>query len=102
MQPIFLCRLAVIFLLTGVVSSQSWAEPLVIAMVGPQPDMIRAEGAERVLSYEEGQNSITLIRIGPRVGVSGKSPFGKDQIEDFQQYDLAAVFGLPWGWQEPM
>jgi len=102
MQSIFLCRLAVIFLFTGMVSSQSWAEPLMIAMIGPQPDMSRTEGAERVLSYEEQRDSITLIRIGPRVGVSGKSPFGKDQKEDFQQYDLAAVFGLPWGWQEPM
>jgi hypothetical protein len=33
------------------------------------------------------------------VGLSGKSPIGKDQKEDFQQYDVAATFGLPWGWQ---
>jgi hypothetical protein len=25
---------------------------------------------------------------------------GREQKEDFQQYDVAALFGLPWGWQE--
>jgi hypothetical protein len=71
-----------------------------IAMIGSPNDVRRADGIERIYSYEEQQNSITLIRVGPRVGVSGKSPFGKDQLEDFQQYDIAAVFGLPLRWQD--
>jgi hypothetical protein len=97
-----LFRFALGVLLTGMVSSQSWAEPVMIAMVGSRPDMAEIEHAERALSYEEQRNAITLIRVGPRVGVSGKSPFGKDQIEDFQQYDLAAVLGLPLGWRDPL
>ena len=102
MQLRSLCRVAVLFLLMGVAPSQSWAEPLMIAMIGARPDVVGVEGRDRDYSYEEQENSITLIRVGPRVGVSGKSPFGKDQKEDFQQYDLNAVFGLPWGWQVPM
>ena len=89
-------------LLTGIGSSLGWAEPVMIAMVGSRPNVAETDGTERGVSYEEQRNAITLIRVGPRVGVSGKSPFGKDQIEDFQQYDLAAVFGLPLGWREPL
>jgi hypothetical protein len=95
MHFLFLRRFAVSILLTGMGSTQSWAEPVMIAMVGPRPDVVETDGSERVLSYGEQRNSITLIWVGPRVGVSGKSPFGKDQLEDFQQYDVAAVFGLP-------
>jgi hypothetical protein len=102
MHFLFLRCFAVSVLLTVMGSTQSWAEPVLIAMVGPRPDVVETDGSERVLTYGEQRNSITLIRVGPRVGVSGKSPFGKDQKEDFQQYDLAAVFGLPWGWQEPL
>jgi len=102
MRVLFLSCFAVSVLLTVTVSSHSWAEPVMIAMVGSRPNMAEADGTERVVSYEEQRNAITLIRVGPRVGVSGKSPFGKDQIEDFQQYDLAAVFGLPLGWREPL
>lgn len=67
---------------------------MVIVGVGP-----RVESTPEIPFREERLRSITLIRVGPRVGVSGKSPFGKDQKEDFQQYDVAAVFGLPWEWQ---
>ena len=41
----------------------------------------------------------SLISVGPRVGVGAKaSPLGKEQKEDFQQYDVAATFRLPWSW----
>lgn len=89
-------------LLTGLGSSLVWAEPMMIAMLGSRPNAAETDGTERGGSYEEKRNAITLIRVGPRVGVSGKSPFGKDQIEDFQQYDLAAVFGLPLGWRDQL
>lgn len=80
--------------LIGVIPPYSWGEPMVIVGFGPQVD------AKTEIPFRgERRSSITLIRVGPRVGVSGKSPFGKDQKEDFQQYDVAAVFGLPWEWQ---
>ncbi len=41
---------------------------------------------------------ISLIRIGPRVGLSVQTFMGKDQAYNFQLYDLAAVFRLPWRW----
>jgi hypothetical protein len=68
---------------------------MAIVLVGPHVDPV-GESPFR----EEQPRAITLIRVGPRVGLSGKSPFGKDQKEDFRQSDIAAVFGLPWGWQE--
>lgn len=40
-----------------------------------------------------------LLTLGPRVGVGGDSPLGEEQKEDFEQYDIAATFALPWGWQ---
>jgi hypothetical protein len=41
----------------------------------------------------------TLIRIGPRTGFSGGSPFlGKEQRYNFRLYDIAAVWRLPWQW----
>src|SRR4249920_288891 len=47
-------------------------------------------------SFAEG---ITLLSIGPRVGVSGGSPvLGKRQTESFRMADVAAVFTLPWSW----
>lgn len=94
--------LALSILLTGLGSSPGWAEPMMIAMVGSRSHVADTDVTERGVSYEEQRNAITLIRVGPRVGVSGKSPFGKDQIEDFQQYDVAAVLGLPLGWREPL
>lgn len=39
-----------------------------------------------------------LLTIGPRMGVGGDSPLGEEQKEDFEQYDIAATFVLPWGW----
>ena len=40
-----------------------------------------------------------LIRIGPRTGFSGSSPFlGKEQKYNFRLYDIAAAWRLPWQW----
>ena len=40
----------------------------------------------------------TLIALGIRGGASGYSPLGEEQQEEFQQYDVAAIFRLPWSW----
>lgn len=89
-----LASLILILILIGIIPSYSWGEPMVIVGVTP-----RVETNREIRFLEAQRNPITLIRVGPRVGLSGKSPFGKDQKEDFQQYDVAAMFGLPWGWE---
>src|SRR5499433_702160 len=81
-------------MMSNIIPSYVWGEPMVIVGFGP-----RVDSTPEIPFRGEQRSSITLIRVGPRVGVSGKSPFGKDQKEDFQQYDVAAVFGLPWVWQ---
>jgi len=81
-------------MMSSIIPSYVWGEPMVIVGFGP-----RVDSTPEIPFRGEERSSITLIRVGPRVGVSGKSPFGKDQKEDFQQYDVAAVFGLPWEWQ---
>ena len=41
----------------------------------------------------------TLLSIGPRYGFSGKSPLlGKQQTYNFNLFDVAATFRLPWSW----
>jgi len=41
----------------------------------------------------------TLLSIGPRYGFSGKSPLlGKQQKYNFDLFDVAATFRLPWSW----
>ena len=40
----------------------------------------------------------TLIALGIRGGASGHSPLGEEQQEEFQQYDVAAMFRLSWSW----
>lgn len=40
----------------------------------------------------------TLIRIGPRLGLSGQTFLGKEQKYNFRLYDVAGVFRLPWAW----
>jgi len=47
---------------------------------------------------EEPAKPMALLGIGPRVGFGGNSPLGEEQKENFQMYDVAAVFRLPWGW----
>ena len=42
---------------------------------------------------------ITLLSIGPRYGFSGKTPLlGKQQTYNFDLFDVAATFRLPWSW----
>lgn len=82
-------------ILTLVALSYANAEPMVIIMTDPQ---IKPISESRF--WVEQNKPITLIRVGPRLGLSGRSPFGRDQRESFQQYDVIALFGLPWGWQE--
>ena len=41
---------------------------------------------------------IRLLALGLRAGFSGSSPIGEEQHENFQQYDAAANFALPWSW----
>lgn len=41
----------------------------------------------------------SLLRIGPRIGISGSSPLlGREQKHDFRLYDIAALWRLPWRW----
>ena len=41
----------------------------------------------------------TLLSIGPRYGFSGKTPLlGKQQTYNFDLFDVAATFRLPWSW----
>jgi hypothetical protein len=42
---------------------------------------------------------ITLLSIGPRYGFSGKTPLlGRQQKYNFNLFDVAATFKLPWSW----
>ena len=89
-----------IIIASSVASSHSWAEPIIIALVSPRVDVTEEPPFREAQAREAQARSFTMIRVGPRVGLSGRSPFGRDQKEDFQQYDVAALFGLPWGWQD--
>ena len=41
----------------------------------------------------------TLITVGPRLGFSGKTPLlGRQQKYNFNLYDIAALWRLPWQW----
>jgi hypothetical protein len=44
-------------------------------------------------SYSE---EISLLNLSFRARVSGATTLGEQQPEDFEEYDLAAGFGLPW------
>ena len=42
-------------------------------------------------------DEITLVSIGPRMGLSGKTPLlGREQKYPYHLYDVAAVFRMPW------
>ena len=41
-------------------------------------------------------DDISLMSIGARYAISGNSPIGEQTQEDFQQYDAAATFRMPW------
>ncbi len=45
-----------------------------------------------------GAEDIRLMSVGVRAGFSGGSPIGEPEAEHFQQYDVMAIFGLPWEW----
>ena len=41
----------------------------------------------------------TLISVGPRIGFTGKIPLlAKQHKHNFEVYDIAALFRLPWQW----
>jgi lipid A 3-O-deacylase PagL len=42
-----------------------------------------------------------LMSVGLRAGFSGSSPIGEIETEHFHQYDVLAIFGLPWEWYGP-
>ena len=43
--------------------------------------------------------NLSLLSINPRYGFSGKQPLlGKQQTYDFDLFDVAATFRLPWSW----
>lgn len=86
------------FALTMLAQAPSGAEEMTAIAVAPRvgeggDSPVRAHGPSR----GEG---MTLIRVGPRVGIGGDSPLGEEQKANFQQYDVAALFRLPWGRQE--
>ncbi|WP_447976810.1 acyloxyacyl hydrolase [Candidatus Nitrospira bockiana] len=48
--------------------------------------------------HESHAEDVRLISVSARVGFSGQTFLGKEQKHNFQLYDLAALFDLPWGW----
>jgi hypothetical protein len=50
-------------------------------------------------SLGRAHQTFSLLHAGPRYGIGGNSPLGEEQKENFQLYDIAAVFQLPWVWQ---
>ena len=45
-------------------------------------------------------DGISLMSVGVRYAISGNSPIGEQTQEDFQQYDVAATFHMPWTWYD--
>lgn len=43
-------------------------------------------------------DGVSLSSVSVRGGLSGHSPIGKIELEDFQQYDIMAMARLPWEW----
>lgn len=96
------CGLILSLALTIIAYAPCSAEEATLIVLVPRDALggDAASGEEQKEQTRRRAEGMILIRVGPRIGVSGKSPFGKDQKEDFQQYDVAALFSLPWGWQE--
>jgi hypothetical protein len=86
--------LIVSMVLITLTALQSWSEPMMIVAIGP-----RVESTNELSLRQDQPKGITLLRVGPRVGLSGWAPIGQGQKEEFHQYDIAATFGLPWGRQ---
>lgn len=56
-------------------------------------------GLSMLISVPGMAGEPVLISIGPRIGLTGKSPFlGKEQKHVFHLTDLAATWRLPWSW----
>ncbi|MGH7255083.1 MAG: acyloxyacyl hydrolase [Nitrospirales bacterium] len=83
------------FALMTLGSVPSQAEPMAVVGVGPR---IGVDSPLHEKSIEPVE-FFHLLGIGPRIGIGGDSFLGKEQKEDFRQYDLAATFRLPWGWR---
>jgi Lipid A 3-O-deacylase (PagL) len=62
---------------------------LVLDFLAPAPGS--AEGV-RLL------DGVSLMSVSVRGGLSGHSPIGKIELEDFHQYDIMAMARLPWEW----
>lgn len=43
-------------------------------------------------------DDISMMSVGVRYAISGNSPIGEQTQEDYQQYDVAATFRMPWSW----
>lgn len=67
------------------------ADPLAVVVIRPQV-------GREVPSAEEPAPT-GLLWVGPRYGIGGDSPLGEEQKENFQMYDIAALWRLPWGWR---
>lgn len=95
----FVGRLVLSLALTVMASTTSAAEPSALAdplaVVVISPQVGRGEPPVGV----EPARSMTLLWVGPRYGVGGDSPLGEEQKENFQMYDIAALWRLPWGWR---
>jgi hypothetical protein len=87
------CGLLLSLGLTLLASAPSWAEPM--AFIGGPP---RVGVAGDAPFSEERAKPMALLGIGPRYGFGGDSPLGEEQKENFQMYDVAALFRLPWSW----
>jgi hypothetical protein len=68
------------------------SEPMAIMTEAPHPGM----GETR---FGVPRRGLTFLGVGPRYGVGGNSPLGEEQKENFQLFDLAALFKLPWGFE---
>jgi Lipid A 3-O-deacylase (PagL) len=67
------------------------AEPMVLTLA-PRTRV----GSDASLGKAPAKHA-TFLSIGPRYGIGGNSPLGEEQKENFQLYDVAALFRLPWG-----
>ncbi|MGQ0812806.1 MAG: acyloxyacyl hydrolase [Nitrospiraceae bacterium] len=62
----------------------SWGM-VIVALFTLAPLLVQAEDAQS-------------LSVGVRAGFSGMSPIGELETEHFHQYDVMAIFELPWEW----
>ncbi len=72
--------------------SGSVAEPMAVVLV---PPLVESTEPQPVREYTRPMG---LLWVGPRYGFGGDSPLGEEQQENFQLFDIAALWRLPWGW----